>query len=121
MVGLDPTIHYYMSRYWVYILTNKPYGTLYIGVTRLPEQRMTTHKQSLVKGFSSKYKLHMLVYYEEFDNIHQAIQREKSLKRWYRDWKIDLINAFNPEWEDLAANIAMDPRVKPEDDKAGTL
>ena len=73
-----------MRCYWVYILTNKPYGTLYIGVTGNLEGRTTQHKFDLIKGFTSKYKLHMLVYYEEFNDIYQAIQREKSLKRWYR-------------------------------------
>ena len=80
------------------------------------KRRITDHKLKLIKGFTAKYNVHMLVYYEEYDDVHQAIQREKTLKRWYRDWKIDLINKHNPEWKDLAENI-MDPRVKPEDDK----
>ena len=98
-------------------MTNKPYGTLYIGVTCSLEKRTTQHKLDLIKGFTAKYGLHMLVYYEEFNDVRQAIQREKSLKRWYRDWKIDLINKFNPEWKDLAAGITMDPRVRPEEDR----
>ena len=106
-----------MRYYYVYIMTNKPYGTLYIGVTYNLEKRTTQHKFDLIKGFTAKYGVHMLVYYEEFNDVREAIQREKSLKRWYRDWKIDLINKFNPEWKDLAAGIIMDPRVKPEEDK----
>ena len=109
-----------MKVYCVYIMANSPYGTLYIGVTADLEKRTTEHKLDLVKGFTSKYKLYMLVYYEEFNNVAEAIQREKSLKRWYRDWKIDLINTHNPEWKDLAENI-MDPRLKAEEDKEVVL
>jgi len=78
---------------------------------------MTSYKIGITKGFVEEHKLYMLVHYEEFEDVYQAIQREKSLKRWYRDWKIDLINQYNPEWKDLAETIGMDPRVKPEDDK----
>jgi putative endonuclease len=97
-------------------MTNKPFGTLYIGVTGNIEQRIRSYKFGLTKGFVEVHKLYMLVHYEEFNDVTIAIQRETSLKRWYRDWKIDLINEFNPEWKDLAESIGMDARVKPEHD-----
>ncbi|WP_115460567.1 GIY-YIG nuclease family protein [Winogradskyella aurantiaca] len=87
--------------YWVYIITNKPRGTLYIGVTGGIDDRMERHKDGKGSGFASKYKLDLLVYYEEFQFINDAIAREKQLKNWHRDWKIDLIEKTNPDWKDL--------------------
>ncbi len=78
---------------------------------------MMEHKGKLVAGFTKEHDINQLVYFETFEDVRLAIQREKSLKRWYRDWKIDLINLHNPEWNDLAEGLVMDPRVKPEDDK----
>lgn len=86
---------------YVYIVTNQKHGTLYIGVTSDLERRVYEHRESVTKGFTSAYGCTCLVWYEEHDNIGTAIQREKSLKRWYRQWKIELIETINPEWRDL--------------------
>jgi len=87
--------------YWVYIVTNKPNGTLYIGVTGGIDDRIERHKNNEGSIFTAKYKLHLLVYYEEFQYIDAAIIREKQLKNWYRQWKINLIETENPNWNDL--------------------
>ncbi|WP_348799496.1 GIY-YIG nuclease family protein [Flavobacterium adhaerens] len=87
--------------YWVYILTNKPNGTLYIGVTGGIDNRMEHHIAGNGSVFTAKYKLKMLVYFEEFQYVADAISREKQLKNWHRQWKINLIEADNPNWEDL--------------------
>jgi len=86
---------------YVYILASKKKGTLYIGVTSNLPKRVFEHKQGRIKGFSKKYNIHKLVYFEYFDDIYNAIVREKQLKRWLRDWKIRLIEETNPEWQDL--------------------
>ena len=86
---------------YVYILTNHKHGTLYIGVTADLERRIHEHREKRTPGFSSKYDCTRLVWYEEHGSIGTAIQREKSLKRWYREWKIALIETMNPEWRDL--------------------
>lgn len=104
---------------YVYILTNKPFGTLYIRVTSNLERRIQEHKCKLVPGFTKEYDLNMLVYFETHEDINNAIQREKNMKRWYRDWKIDLINKHNPEWKDLALEW-MDHRIKSDDDEVMT-
>ena len=88
--------------YYVYILASKKNGTLYIGVTNKLERRIYEHKNGLVKGFTKKYKVHLLVYYEHFDDIQYAIIREKQMKKWKRQWKINLIEEKNPEWIDLS-------------------
>ena len=87
--------------YWVYIVTNKPRGTLYIGVTGGLDDRIERHTDGKGSHFTSKYKLKHLVYYEEFQYINEAIQREKQLKNWHREWKINLIKSVNPEMNDL--------------------
>ena len=87
--------------YYVYILASKKNGTLYIGVTSNLRKRIWEHKDNLVKGFTEKYKVHDLVYYEQHQNINEAIKREKQMKEWKRYWKIKTINKFNPEWRDL--------------------
>lgn len=87
--------------YWVYIITNKPNGTLYIGVTGGLDDRMERHITYSGSKFAAKYKLTMLVYYEEFQYIQDAIAREKQLKNWHREWKINLIESSNPGWENL--------------------
>ena len=92
-------------QYYVYILTNKKQGTLYIGVTNDLVRRIWEHKNHVVEGFTEKYKLGRLVYYEETDNVESAIQREKQLKNWHRPWKITLIEKNNPECNDLYAGI----------------
>lgn len=87
--------------YFVYILASKRNGTLYIGVTNDLVRRIYEHKEKMVKGFTKKYNVSLLVYYEEHGNIHSAIQREKQMKKWNRAWKIDLIEKYNPKWLDL--------------------
>lgn len=87
--------------YFIYIITNFTNTTFYIGVTNNLERRMLEHKQELLDGFSKKYKLKKLVYFEEFNNIQEALIREKQLKNWKRAWKIDLINKINPTYKDL--------------------
>ncbi len=90
-----------MRNGYVYILTNKPYGTLYIGMTSNMSQRLWQHRQGIASEFTEKYGCTRLVYHEVHDLVTTAIARETSLKRWKRNWKIDLINAANPDWKDL--------------------
>jgi len=87
--------------YYVYILASKRNGTLYIGVTNNLERRSVEHTFGMYNGFTKKYHVHKLVYYEEFNDIREAILREKRLKKWNRAWKIELIKKQNPTWEDL--------------------
>jgi len=87
--------------YWVYIITNKPRGVLYIGVTGGLDDRMERHTLETGSDFASKYKLKILVYFEEFQYINDAIAREKQLKNWHRQWKINLIETTNPNWINL--------------------
>jgi putative endonuclease len=89
------------SYYYVYILTNKPNGTLYTGFTSDLLGRVYTHKQGLVKGFTKKYGLDLLVYFETCDDYDAALQREKQIKEWKRKWKVELIEKVNPFWLDL--------------------
>jgi len=86
----------------VYIITNKKDGVLYIGVSNDLERRMFEHKNKLVKGFSSKYNLNKLIYFESYQFVKDAIKREKNLKKWKRDWKINLIVEDNADWIDLS-------------------
>ena len=88
-------------KYYVYIITNKKDGVLYIGVTNDLERRVLEHKNKLIKGFSSRYNLNKLMYFEEFQSIKEAIRREKSLKKWKREWKVNLIVKDNPDWKEL--------------------
>ena len=90
------------NQYYVYIITNKKDGVLYIGVTNDLERRMFEHKNKLIKGFSSKYNLDKLVYLEVYQYVEDAIKREKNMKKWKREWKINLILEDNPDWEDLS-------------------
>jgi putative endonuclease len=83
------------------MLASKHNGTLYIGVTDNLVRRVYEHKNDMVEGFTKRYGVHMLVYYEQHDNVEAAIQREKRLKFWHRKWKIRLIEESNPEWQDL--------------------
>ena len=91
-----------MNSYWVYILTNKTNKVLYIGVTKDLSRRIFEHKNKFVAGFTSKYNLNKLVFYEEFSNVNEAIQVEKRIKGWLRIKKILLIESKNPEWNDLS-------------------
>ncbi len=85
----------------VYILASKRNGTLYTGVTNNLVRRVWEHKNHLVEGFTSRYEVTMLVWYEHHDSMHDAIVREKVLKKWRREWKLALIESVNPEWRDL--------------------
>ena len=87
--------------YYVYILCSNRNGTLYIGLTNNLTKRINEHKQKLYNGFSKKYSVDKLAYFEAFEDVFEAINREKSLKKWRRDWKIKLIEDSNPEWNDL--------------------
>ena len=89
----------------VYILASKPRGTLYVGVTSNLVKRIWEHKNNQVEGFSERYRIHDLVWYEIHENMQSAIEREKRLKRWNRIWKIELIERSNPAWEDLYPEI----------------
>ncbi len=91
-----------MKHGYVYILTNQTCGTLYIGVTSDMLRRIGEHKEGLIEGFSKKYGLKQLVHLETFSTIGDAIVREKQLKNWHRDWKINLINEHNSDWKDLS-------------------
>ena len=91
--------------YYIYILTSKPYGTLYISVTNDLVRRVWEHKNDFVEGFTRKYGIHTLIYYEQCENIESAITREKQLKKWKRRWKLDLIEKMNPGWKDLYTEI----------------
>jgi putative endonuclease len=92
--------------YWVYILASRIGGTLYIGVTNDLVRRMYEHKEGLAEGFTKKYHVHRLVYFEQHSDIEAAIQKEKQLKKWNRAWKIRLIEETNPNWSDLYPGIA---------------
>jgi len=93
------------KQYYVYILTNKSNEVLYIGVTNDLIRRIFEHKNKLVKGFTEKYNLTKLVFYETTNEIESAIMREKQLKNWHRQWKINLITEFNSRWEDLSDDL----------------
>ncbi|MBI5035084.1 MAG: GIY-YIG nuclease family protein [Chloroflexi bacterium] len=90
------------KNYYVYILTNKS-RTFYTGVTNNLERRVSEHKQKLIEGFTKRYNITLLVYYEVFSDIREAIAREKQVKDWRREKKIALIESMNPEWKDLSA------------------
>jgi putative endonuclease len=118
-----------MRSYWTYILASKPRGTLYIGVTNGLIHRIDQHRAGTGSVFTRRYRVHTLVWFEEFARARDAIQREKMLKRYDREWKINLIERSNPHWEDLYPTLpgvapltallpggALDPRPKAEDD-----
>jgi putative endonuclease len=90
---------------YVYILANGKNGTLYIGVTSDLIKRINEHKNNAVDGFTKKYSVHTLVYYEVFEDIVSAIEREKQIKNWQRKWKIELIEKENIEWKDLFEDL----------------
>ena len=94
-----------MKQPCVYILTNKARGTLYIGVTSNLIQRIWQHKQNFVDGFTKQQQLHFLAYYEMHEDMMTAITREKQLKKWNRDWKIELIETTNNTWRDLYQDL----------------
>ena len=90
-----------MRTYYVYILASKRNGTLYIGLTNNLVKRVYEHKHGMVEGFTEKYNVDKLVYYEETNDVNSAISRDKQMKKWKRNWKISLIERTNPEWRDL--------------------
>lgn len=90
-----------MKQYFVYILASSKHGTLYTGVTSNLENRINIHQSSAIKGFTQRYNVHNLVYYEVHTNSTEAIIREKQIKKWKRSWKINLIESINPSWEEL--------------------
>ncbi|MBI1239682.1 MAG: GIY-YIG nuclease family protein [Alphaproteobacteria bacterium] len=92
--------------YWVYILTNRPNGVLYVGVTNDLVRRAHEHREGLYPGFTKRHGLKMLVHYEEYADVRDAIWREKRLKTWNRAWKVRLILQDNPEWCDLYEDLA---------------
>ena len=89
----------------VYILASRREGALYVGVTADLAQRVWQHKSDFVKGFTSRYNIHSLVWYEAHDSMESAIAREKAIKKWRRQWKIELIEQNNPDWRDLYSDI----------------
>ena len=93
--------------YYVYILTNKTDTVMYIGVTNDLRRRLYEHKNKLIDGFTKRYNVDKLVYFERFDDVSAAIKHEKRLKNWHRNWKKDLIEKFNPEWRDLYNELQM--------------
>ncbi len=90
---------------WIYFLSNRPNGTIYVGVTNDLVRRVWEHKEARIAGFSRKYYLKRLVYFEHHDDIVSAIQRETNIKRWPRAWKVNLITKDNPEWNDLYGQL----------------
>jgi putative endonuclease len=97
MVSRDP-FHVFIA---VYMMANRCHGTVYIGVTSFLSKRVGEHRDDLIEGFTKRYGLHRLVWYEHHERMMAAIQREKTLKKYPREWKINLIERENPEWHDL--------------------
>lgn len=93
------------KEFYVYILASKKNGTIYIGMSSNLIQRIYQHKNKLADGFTGKYNVDKLVYYEKHDSAESAIKKEKRLKEWQRKWKIDLIESFNPDWSDLYNDV----------------
>jgi putative endonuclease len=119
-----------MRGYWVYILASKPRGTLYVGITNGLITRVEQHRAGIGSAFTRRYRIHMLVWYEEFADVREAIQREKTIKHYLRTWKINLIERTNPHWADLYPTLPgvapipaflprgwVGPRNKSEDDR----
>ena len=95
----------YMYEYFVYILCSKPHGTLYIGVTNDLSRRIEEHRNKTFSGFTQKYAVNRLVYFESFQYVYDALQREKQLKKWNRAWKIALIEKANPQWRNFYSSL----------------
>ena len=95
-----------MSGYYVYILASRRNGNLYVGFTSDLARRVYEHKHNFVEGFTKKYRVHSLVYFEEHVNREAAILREKQIKEWKRRWKLEMIEKVNPEWKDLYEQIS---------------
>jgi putative endonuclease len=99
------------KQYFIYILTNRTNKVLYIGVTNDLVRRMYEHKHGIIEGFTKKYRLNKLIYYETTNDVKSAIEREKQLKNWHREWKRNLINEVNPEWYDLSTEFLGDAEI----------
>jgi putative endonuclease len=95
------------KRYFVYILANRPKGVLYVGVTNDLARRIWEHKTKVAPGFTSKYGVTLLVYYEEYGSILDARERERALKHWRRAWKFNLVEQVNPSWRDLYDELVL--------------
>ena len=91
--------------FYVYIMASKRYGTLYIGLTSNLSKRVYEHKNGLIEGFTKKYKVHQLVWYERHGTAESGIKRERNMKEWKRQWKIELIEQSNPNWYDLSEGV----------------
>jgi len=91
---------------YVYLLASKPYGTLYVGVTSDLVRRVFEHKTKAIPGFTSRYSVDRLVWFEIHESAEAAIRREKQIKQWKRDWKVNLVERENPHWDDLYAGIS---------------
>ena len=102
-----------MKQPCVCILASREYGTVYIGVTSDLIARLWQHRSGEAKGFTSRYRVHRLVRFEQFTTMYEAIAREKQLKRWHRPWKINLIESENPQWVDLAPGLGLPPLWSP--------
>jgi putative endonuclease len=94
-----------VEKYYIYILASRRNGTLYTGVTNDLARRAWEHKNDLVEGFTKRYRVHLLVWFEVAENPQAAIDREKQIKRWRRAWKLRLIEELNPEWRDLSEDL----------------
>ena len=105
MLNLFQHLPIIMKQYYIYIITNNYNNVLYIEVTSDLIKRIWQHKNKLVEGFTKKYNVNKLVYYEITNDIKSAIKREKQLKNWHKDWKLNLIKEFNPAYEDLFEKI----------------
>lgn len=101
-----------MSTFYVYILASQRNGTLYIGLTNDIERRIAEHKNKIYQGFTAKYNVNMLIYFEEHDTYDEAVTREKQLKKWKRIWKLNLIGKENPDWKDLSADWFDSPQER---------
>ena len=95
-----------MCMAWVYFMANRRRGTIYVGATNDLVRRTWEHKGAFVPSFTNRYRCHLLVYYEEHQDIYWAMQREHNIKHWIRAWKVELIEKDNPEWDDLYFSIA---------------
>lgn len=104
-IGMRPVPGTLRKQFAIYILTNRPRGVLYTGMSSSLAERVRQHKEGLIPGFTKQYHLKRLVYFEYLDSAEQAIAREKRLKRWRREWKIALIEQANPTWRDLWPDI----------------
>ena len=95
-----------MKSAYVYLMASGRNGTLYVGVTTDLIRRVYEHKHDLVEGFTKRYHVHHLVWFEECGDVRAAIAREKQIKKWKREWKLRLVQEFNPDWRDLYSDIA---------------